>query len=431
MAFQSQTPVPPEYLVLGHGVETLTVASNMSDSTAVAMVNTTASGTAVVPGSNPFILPWYLQLIFILMFVVMVLVATGGNIIVIWIVMAHKRMRTVTNYFLVNLAVADALISIFNTLFNFVYLLNNHWVFELPFCKFTQFIAPCTIAASVFTFVAIAVDRYIAIVHPLKPRMGSRSVLGVIAVIWVFSILVAFPNILYAVTETFSYTDGSSRTVCYLLWPDGHNNTMDFVYNIFLMVVEYFLPLLILACAYSMVGCSLWRGQTIGERIPRHEETVRSKRRVVKMMMVVVVIFAVCWLPQHVFFLLTNCYEGLPEVDSVQLIYLCIYWLAMSNSMYNPIIYCWMNARFRKGFKYVFRWLPGVAWKPSDTTGLGRGGPICARMSLSEGTKYTYADKNGSVMQTYVESMDETSSTNIQLKNFNSRFYRNNDEAKL
>ena len=110
---------------------------------------------------NPFILPWYIQLFYIVAFVAMVIVATGGNIIVIWIVLAHKRMRTVTNYFLVNLAVADTLISVFNTVFNSVYMLYSDWPFGRSYCKFNMFIAPCTISASVFTFMAIAVDRYV------------------------------------------------------------------------------------------------------------------------------------------------------------------------------------------------------------------------------------------------------------------------------
>uniref|UniRef100_A0A914USV3 G-protein coupled receptors family 1 profile domain-containing protein n=1 Tax=Plectus sambesii TaxID=2011161 RepID=A0A914USV3_9BILA len=37
-----------------------------------------------------------------------------------------------------------------------------------------------------------------------------------------------------------------------------------------------------------------------------------------------------------------------------------MYWLAMSSTVFNPFIYCWLNARFRTGFKYVFRWLPCV-----------------------------------------------------------------------
>ena len=67
--------------------------------------------------------------------------------------------------------------------------------------------------------------------------------------------------------------------------------------------------------------------------------------QVVKMMIVVVVIFGVCWLPQHIFFLLTNRIKAFGDYKHIQVVYLTIYWLAMSNSMYNPIIYCWMNQR--------------------------------------------------------------------------------------
>jgi tachykinin-like receptor len=86
-----------------------------TDATALANQTTTE-----MPMPN-FTLPWWQQLFFYIIFVAMFVVAAGGNIIVIWIVLAHKRMRTVTNYFLVNLAVADVMISLLNTPFNFVF----------------------------------------------------------------------------------------------------------------------------------------------------------------------------------------------------------------------------------------------------------------------------------------------------------------------
>ncbi|KAF7388569.1 hypothetical protein HZH68_012511 [Vespula germanica] len=78
---------------------------------------------------NQFILPWWRQMIWSLLFAGMIIVATGGNLIVIWIVLAHKRMRTVTNYFLVNLSIADAMVSTLNVTFNYIYMLNSHWPF--------------------------------------------------------------------------------------------------------------------------------------------------------------------------------------------------------------------------------------------------------------------------------------------------------------
>ena len=119
-----------------------------------------ATTSAVVIG-NPYVLAWHVQLCYAVAFVAMVVVAVGGNAVVVWIVVAHRRMRSVTNYFLVNLSLADGLQSVFNTLFNFVYLLHNDWKFGCTLCVFAQFIAPCTISASVFTLIAIALDRYV------------------------------------------------------------------------------------------------------------------------------------------------------------------------------------------------------------------------------------------------------------------------------
>jgi tachykinin-like receptor len=108
---------------------------------------------------NQFILPLWRQLLWSLLFAGMVVVATGGNLIVIWIVLANKRMRTVTNYFLVNLSVADAMVSTLNVTFNYTYMLNSHWPFGTLYCKISQFVAVLSICASVFTLMAISIDR--------------------------------------------------------------------------------------------------------------------------------------------------------------------------------------------------------------------------------------------------------------------------------
>lgn len=135
-----------------------------------------------IPQDNIFILPVWRQMLWSILFAGMVVVATVGNLVVIWIVMAHKRMRTVTNYFIgllsqflliskpshvsvlsfsppVNLSIADAMVSTLNTTLNFVYMLNSNWPFGTLFCKISQFVASLSICASVFTLMAIAIDR--------------------------------------------------------------------------------------------------------------------------------------------------------------------------------------------------------------------------------------------------------------------------------
>ncbi len=66
-----------------------------------------------------------------------------------------------------------------------------------------------------------------AIIHPLKPHMSARNVIGVIVVVWIASAAIAFPNILYADLHTIQHTDGSSRTICYLNWPGGLYGKID------------------------------------------------------------------------------------------------------------------------------------------------------------------------------------------------------------
>jgi len=67
--------------------------------------------------------------------------------------------------------------------------------------------------------------------------------------------------------------------------------------------------------------------------------------QVVKMMIIVVVTFAICWLPYHVYFLATGWNKELLRPKFIQQIYLSVMWLAMSPTMYNPIIYCCLNSR--------------------------------------------------------------------------------------
>lgn len=333
-------------------------------------MNGTENDTLLEEPENQFILPWWKQLIWTILFGGMVIVATGGNLIVIWIVLANKRMRTVTNYFLVNLAIADAMVSSLNVTFNYTYMVNSDWPFGRLYCKISQFVAVLSICASVFTLMAISVDRYMAIMHPLRPRMGRRMTLCIAAGIWVIGVAFSLPMLLFFTTYTQDYQNGDQRVVCYAEWPDGATteSTQEYWYNVMFMVTTYFIPIGSMCFTYMRVGCELWGSQSIGECTQRQVENIKSKRRVVKMMMVVVAIFAVCWLPFHIYFIITSYHPDIVNLPYIQDVYLAIYWLAMSNSMYNPMIYFWMNTRFRRGFKQFFSWCPYVKVPPEGLT---------------------------------------------------------------
>ena len=94
-----------------------------------------------------------------LFYIPLVLVSNVSNLIVIWIILSHKSMRRVTNYFIVNLSVSDLLLTTFNVPTGFYYTTQGNWPFGEVYCKFWNFIAVASMSASVFTLTAIAFDR--------------------------------------------------------------------------------------------------------------------------------------------------------------------------------------------------------------------------------------------------------------------------------
>ncbi|TNM92058.1 hypothetical protein fugu_019070 [Takifugu bimaculatus] len=271
---------------------------------------------------NQFVQPVWQITLWAAAYCSIVAVSVVGNLVVIWIILAHKRMRTVTNYFLVNLAFAEASMSAFNTVINFAYAVHNEWYFGSGYCRFHNFFPIAAIFASIYSMTAIALDRYMAIIHPLQQRLTSTETRVVIAVVWVLALLLAFPQYYYSATALLP-----GRTVCYIDWPEYTIVDFKKIYYVCVTLLIYFLPLCIMGLAYTTV---------------------------VKMMIVVVCTFAICWLPYHIYFLLHQFFPELFEERYIQQVYLAVMWLAMSSTMYNPIIYYCLNSRFRAGFQQVF-----------------------------------------------------------------------------
>lgn len=109
--------------------------------------------------TNQFVQPAWRIVLWSVAYSLVLAVAVFGNLIVIWIVLAHKRMRTVTNYFLLNLAFSDASMAAFNTLINFIYAAHGNWYFGESYCKFHNFFPVTAVFSSIYSMSAIAVDR--------------------------------------------------------------------------------------------------------------------------------------------------------------------------------------------------------------------------------------------------------------------------------
>ncbi|KAB5546772.1 hypothetical protein PHYPO_G00075780 [Pangasianodon hypophthalmus] len=293
-------------------------------------VNMSAAGNASLPPSvnftNRFAQPPWRVALWSLAYSCVLVVAVFGNLVVIWIIVAHKRMRTVTNYFLLNLAVSDASMAALNTPVNFIYAAHGDWYFGDAYCKFHNFFPVAAVFASIYSMTAIAVDRYMAIIHPLKPRFSATLTRVVIVCVWGAAVALAFPLCFYSKT-----TPIPKRTLCYVAWP--HRRSDAFMYHIIIAVLVYLLPLVVMAITYSMVGVTLWGGGMPGNSSDNYLEQLHAKRKVVKMMIVVVVTFALCWLPYHIYFIVTGLYSNISKWKSIQQVYLAVLWLAMSSTV--------------------------------------------------------------------------------------------------
>lgn len=117
----------------------------------------------------------YFQTTVYMLYISIFVLALLGNGIVCYIVYSSPRMKTVTNLFIANLAVGDILMSLFCVPFSFVsILLLQYWPFGSLLCHLVNYSQAVSVLVSAYTLVAISIDRYIAILWPLRPRITKR-----------------------------------------------------------------------------------------------------------------------------------------------------------------------------------------------------------------------------------------------------------------
>ncbi|XP_073414449.1 G-protein coupled receptor 83-like [Dendrobates tinctorius] len=277
---------------------------------------------------------------------VIFIISLFGNILVCHVVIKNKRMQSATSLFIVNLAVADIMITLLNTPFTLVRFVSSTWVFGKLMCHVSRFVQYCSVHVSVLTLTAIALDRHQVIMHPLKPRMSTVKGIISIIVIWFMASGFSFPHAVYQKLEQF-YIGNTVRMVCLPSFPYPADLFWKYL-DLATFVLLYVLPLIVISITYTMVAKKLWLRNAIGDvTMEQYYAHRRKKKMTLKMLMLVVVVFAVCWFP-------LNCYLVLMSskvISSNNALYFAFHWFAMSSTCYNPFIYCWLNESFRSELK--------------------------------------------------------------------------------
>ncbi|XP_066566726.1 neuropeptide FF receptor 2a [Amia ocellicauda] len=303
--------------------------------------------------------------VFIISYLLIFLVCMVGNGVVCFIVLRSKHMRTVTNLFILNLAVSDLLVGIFCMPTTLLDNIITGWPFGSLVCKMSGMVQGISVSASVFTLVAIAVDRFRCIVYPFKQKLTISTSTLIILIIWVLAISIMCPSgVMLQVTKAQNVLvllgEGNKTNPFYWCRENWPNQEMRKIYTTVLFANIYLAPLSLIVIMYARIGITLFKTAVPVCGKPGHvnRQTVsKKKQRVIKMLLIVALLFILSWLPLWTLMMLSD-YANLSEYQ-LRVINIYIYpfahWLAFFNSSVNPIIYGFFNENFRRGFQAAFK----------------------------------------------------------------------------
>ncbi|XP_065117868.1 delta-type opioid receptor-like [Paramisgurnus dabryanus] len=297
--------------------------------------NATLGGGLTHDGMSPLI-P-VITVVYSMVFVVGLI----GNCLVMYVIIRYTKMKTATNIYIFNLALADALVTTTMPFQSTDHLLNS-WPFGEVVCKVFISIDYYNMFTSIFTLTMMSVDRYVAVCHPVK-ALDFRTPLnakGINVGIWILSSAAGIPAMVLGGTQT-----NNGTTECALQFPDPYEY-WDTVMKICVFAFAFVAPVLIICVCYSLM---LLRLRSV-RLLSGSREKDRNLRRITRLVLVVVAAFIICWTPIHIFILL-KALVVIPETTPVMAAYFLCVALGYTNSSLNPVLYAFLDENFKRCFK--------------------------------------------------------------------------------
>ena len=334
----------------------------------------------------------------ILFYFLILSASTFGNSMVARIITSTRKMRTASNYLILNLAVCDLITPVISIVFDFIVEENNYvWLYGGVMCKLLWPAQTYFTCASSLTLAVISLDRYRLIMHPFKTRLSMKQISFLILFVHVFSLVAVSPYV-----YTLGIKDGS----CEEDWPEFEYRQ---AYTLFLFIVQYGLPLIFMTVVYGLAVRALYntsarmrvnsinsnklsvqsQGNKDSEKKPQRKpvsrrqsvmkkiKDVRAKidvwntpnAKAMQMFIVIVVVFAIFMFPNQVVWLWADFGGGLNDPDFANISIIC--WLfTYTNSVVNPIVFSIFSNDFNKGFKKIFKSVITCFKTPSEVNRL-------------------------------------------------------------
>uniref|UniRef100_A0A2K6DLP9 Mu-type opioid receptor n=1 Tax=Macaca nemestrina TaxID=9545 RepID=A0A2K6DLP9_MACNE len=264
-----------------------------------------------------------------------------GNFLVMYVIVRYTKMKTATNIYIFNLALADALVT--STLpFQSVNYLMGTWPFGTILCKIVISIDYYNMFTSIFTLCTMSVDRYIAVCHPVKaldfrtPR--NAKIINVCN--WILSSAIGLPVMFMATTK---YRQGSIDCTLTFSHPSWYWENL---LKICVFIFAFIMPVLIITVCY---GLMILRLKSV-RMLSGSKEKDRNLRRITRMVLVVVAVFIICWTPIHIYVII-KALVTIPETTFQTVSWHFCIALGYTNSCLNPVLYAFLDENFKRCFR--------------------------------------------------------------------------------
>ncbi|XP_012281328.1 octopamine receptor beta-1R [Orussus abietinus] len=311
-----------------------------------------------------------------------ILSALFGNLLVIVSVMRHRKLRVITNYFVVSLALADMLVAIFAMTFNASVELSGRWLFGYFMCDVWNSLDVFFSTVSILHLCCISVDRYYAIVQPLDyPLIMTNLRLGtMLSVVWCSPTVMSFLPIFAGWYTTPEHLEFRKR------YPDVCMFHVNKLYAVVSSSISFWVPGIIMIAMYykiyreadrqermlyrSKVAAALLNkhlqingisagltslpsvGQPSPEPIPddppiASSSKMKRERKAARTLGIIMSAFLACWLPFFLWYVITALCD---TCQSGNIVVAAVFWVGYFNSALNPLIYAYFNREFRAAF---------------------------------------------------------------------------------
>ncbi|CAB1353056.1 unnamed protein product, partial [Coregonus sp. 'balchen'] len=304
-----------------------------------------------------------------------ILFAIVGNILVILSVVCNRHLRIPTNYFIINLAIADLLLGTTVLPVSATLEILDYWVFGRIFCDIWAAVDVLCCTASIMSLCVISIDRYIGVRYPLQyPCIVTekRALLAMLGV-WVLATVISIGPLLgwkqppsNDDTNLPHHRRALLRTVLVIgfilhtsschpvhVYVVAKRTTKNLEAGVMKEHMDSNELTLRIHCKNAQLQeyCGAGKGQTRSTLTVKLFKFSREKKAA-KTLGVVVGMFILCWLP---FFLVLPIGSFNANLRPPETFFKVIFWLGYFNSCLNPIIYPYYSREFKQAFIRILK----------------------------------------------------------------------------